>query len=191
MLAREVVAVLEFFSPEAMEPDGSLLEVMSQIGTQLGRVVERRRAEEAVRDNEERFRAVAEPALDAIITADALGSITYFNHGAERVFGYGADEVIGKPLTILMPERFRDAHSQGLRRFVETGESHVIGSTAGWETEGRNGVPPGARSCHVDVGQGSFFHRHPARHHGAQGCTGDAAHGAGAGAGSHGASESP
>jgi PAS domain-containing protein len=118
LVGREVVAVLEFFSPEAMEPDESLLEVMAQIGTQLGRVVERHRSEEALRDSEERFRAVAEPALDAIISADSHGTITYFNHGAERVFGYGSDEVIGRPLTILMPERFRDLHSKGLRRYV-------------------------------------------------------------------------
>jgi PAS domain S-box-containing protein len=129
LVGREVVAVLEFFSPEAIEPDESLLDVMAQIGTQLGRVVERHRAEEALRESEERFRSVAEPALDAIISADSRGNIVYFNHGAERAFGYGADEVIGKALTILMPNRFRNLHSQGLRRYVETGESRVIGST--------------------------------------------------------------
>ena len=140
LVGREVVAVLEFFSPAAMEPDESLLEVMAQIGTQLGRVVERRRAEESIRDSEERFRAVSEPALDGIISADAQGNITYFNHGAERAFGYASDEVIGKPLTTLMPERFRDAHSQGLRRFVETGESHVIGSTVELAGRRKNGT---------------------------------------------------
>ncbi|HZA27141.1 MAG TPA: PAS domain S-box protein [Actinomycetota bacterium] len=139
LVGREVVAVMEFFSPHAMEPDDSLLEVMAQIGTQLGRVVERHRAEEALRDSEERFRAVAEPALDAIISADSEGNITYFNHGAERAFGYGAHEVIGKPLTILMPERFRDLHSQGLRRYVDTGESHVIGSTVELAGRRKNG----------------------------------------------------
>lgn len=140
LVGREVVAVLEFFSPEAMEPDESLLEVMAQIGTQLGRVVERHRSEEALRDSEERFRAVAEPALDAIISADSHGTITYFNHGAERVFGYGSDEVIGRPLTILMPERFRDLHSKGLRRYVETGESRVIGSTVQLAGRRKNGT---------------------------------------------------
>lgn len=140
LVGPEVVGVLEFFAPSAMEPDEALLVVVAQIGTLLGRVVERHRAEEALRDSEERFRAVAEPALDAIISADSEGSITYFNHGAERVFGYGSYEVIGKPLTILMPERFRDLHSQGLRRYVETGVSRVIGSTvqlAGRRSDGR------------------------------------------------------
>lgn len=139
LVGREVVAVLEFFSPAKMAPDDSLLEVMAQIGTQLGRVVERQRAEEALRDSEERFRAVAEPALDAIISADSRGNIMYFNHGAERSFGYAADEVIGKPLTILMPERFRDLHSNGLRRYVETGESRVIGSTVELAGRRKNG----------------------------------------------------
>jgi PAS domain S-box-containing protein len=139
LVGREVVAVLEFFAPTAIQPDDALLEVMVQIGTQLGRVVERNRAQEALRDSEERFRAVAEPALDAIISADSRGDITYFNHGAERAFGYGADEVIGRPLTMLMPSRFRDLHAKGLRRYVETGVTRVIGSTVQLAGRGKDG----------------------------------------------------
>src|SRR5262249_36238635 len=66
----EVFAVLEFFAPEAREPDEPLLEVMQTIGTQLGRVVERGHAEAALRQSELRFRAVAQSAHDAIISAD-------------------------------------------------------------------------------------------------------------------------
>jgi PAS domain S-box-containing protein len=51
LVGTEVVAVLEFFSPEVIEPDNSLLEVIAQIGTQLGRVVERKQAEEALKEN--------------------------------------------------------------------------------------------------------------------------------------------
>ncbi|MCI0717868.1 MAG: PAS domain S-box protein, partial [Acidobacteria bacterium] len=78
---------------------------------------------------EEKFRAVAETANDAIVSADTSGHITYFNRAAERIFGYRVDEVVGRPLTLLMPERFHEAHRQGLRRFLATGESHVIGKT--------------------------------------------------------------
>lgn len=78
---------------------------------------------------EEKFRAVAETANDAIVSADTSGHITYFNWAAERIFGYRADEVVRRPLTLLMPERFHEAHRQGLRRFLATGESRVIGKT--------------------------------------------------------------
>src|SRR3989441_12669604 len=89
----------------------------------------RKRAEEALQKSEEGFRAVAETASDAIVSADKRGHITYCNPGAERIFGYAARDVIGRPLTLLMPKRFHDAHRQGLARFLSTGEARVIGRT--------------------------------------------------------------
>ena len=92
-------------------------------------LTERKRAEQAVRASEERFRILAVTANDAILSADRHGNITYFNPGAERMFGFASDEVIGRSLTALMPERFRDAHRTGLARYVATGEARVIGKT--------------------------------------------------------------
>ena len=103
---------------------------IQEVNNQLQRELEaRKQAEEALRDSEERFRAVAETATDAIVSADKRGHITYFNQGAERIFGYAARDVVGKPLTLLMPERFHAAHRQGLARFLSTGEARVIGRT--------------------------------------------------------------
>lgn len=120
--------------------DGSLIEVeiTSHVLTFAGRPAElvlarditaRRRAEEALRASEERFRTLATTATDAIVSADQRGNITYFNPGAERIFGYIAEEVNGQPLTLLMPERFRDAHRAGLARYLATGEARVVGTT--------------------------------------------------------------
>jgi PAS domain S-box-containing protein len=92
-------------------------------------LAERKQHEEALKGNEERFRGMAEAAEDAIISADQEGRITFFNHGAERVFGHASGMMIGKPLTAIMPERFRDAHRAGLKRFLATGEARVIGKT--------------------------------------------------------------
>ena len=92
-------------------------------------LTERKRAEQALRASEERFRILAVTANDAILSADGDGNITYFNPGAERIFGFTAEEVSGRPLTTLMPERFRDAHRAGLARYVATGEPRVIGRT--------------------------------------------------------------
>jgi len=92
-------------------------------------ITEHQRAQEALRESEERFRTLAATANDAIISADAQGDITYFNPGAERIFGYTAAEVSGKPLTVLMPEGFRNAHRAGLARYLATGEAHVVGKT--------------------------------------------------------------
>ena len=82
-----------------------------------------------LRERDARYRAVVETAGDGIVSADADGLITSFNHAAERMFGYTRDEVVGRPLTTLMPERFRDAHRAGLQHFVATGERRLIGRT--------------------------------------------------------------
>lgn len=124
-----VLAVLEFFSDQAVEPDEQLLEVMANIGTTLGRIIQQRRAEDAVRESEMRFRSVAQSASDAIITASSLGLIISWNKAAENMFGYSEGEAMGKPLTLLIPERFQEAHLRGLQRVNTTGESRVIGRT--------------------------------------------------------------
>ena len=92
-------------------------------------ITERGRAEQALRESEERFRAVVETASQAIISADIDGHITHFNRAAEHIFGYAAEAVIGKPLTVLMPARFHQGHLDGFNRFRSTGEGRVIGST--------------------------------------------------------------
>jgi two-component system cell cycle sensor histidine kinase/response regulator CckA len=124
-----VLGVLEFFNRRAMEPDAPLLYVLAQVGIQLGRVGERGRAEQALRDSEERFRAIAQSAVDAIVSADHRGMITYWNAAAERMFGYSPEEIVGRPLWTLMPERFREAHTRGIERATRGGPPAVIGRT--------------------------------------------------------------
>jgi len=129
LVGEAVVAVLEFFAEEATEPDGVLLDLMGAVGHQLARVVERRQATVALRQSEERFRALTESALDAIITADPDGAIVSFNHGAERSFGWLAAEVVGLPLTVLIPDRFHAAHQAGIDRMRSGGGPRILGTT--------------------------------------------------------------
>ena len=60
---------------------------------------------------------------DAIVAADTAGVITYWNAGAERIFGYPAAEARGASLDLIIPERLRDRHWQGWRRVMDTGRS--------------------------------------------------------------------
>ncbi|MDO8445769.1 MAG: PAS domain S-box protein [Deltaproteobacteria bacterium] len=85
------------------------------------------RSAAAVEESERRFRAIAQSANDAIISADSAGKIVGWNPGAERLFGYMEAEISGQPLTVLMPERFRNLHREGLARVVAGGTPHVIG----------------------------------------------------------------
>ena len=97
--------------------------------SQIQDITARRHMDEALRASEERFRSVTQSANDAIISADNRGIILSWNKGAKVIFGYEEEEVRGKPLTLLMPERYREAHLQGVKRVQATGESRVIGTT--------------------------------------------------------------
>lgn len=67
-------------------------------------------------ESELKFRSVTESAHDSIICANADGNIVYWNNASERMFGFTSSEVMGKPLTILMPERYRERHTQGISK---------------------------------------------------------------------------
>jgi PAS domain S-box-containing protein len=92
-------------------------------------VTERKRAEEAVAESERRYRQLTEAALDAIVVADQAGRITLFNPAAERTFGYQAPEVVGRPLTCLMPPEYAAMHEKGFQRYVDTRQAQIVGRT--------------------------------------------------------------
>jgi PAS domain S-box-containing protein len=69
------------------------------------------------------FQAIVEQAPDAIIFADRAGAIRVWNRGAEAVFGYGAAEVLGNSLDVIIPERLRRAHWEGFRRAIDSGQT--------------------------------------------------------------------
>ena len=62
-------------------------------------------------------------AGDAIIVADADGSIVFWNASAERIFGYAADEAVGRSLDLIIPERLRSRHWQGYGHVLQTGQT--------------------------------------------------------------------
>ncbi len=92
-------------------------------------VTERKRSEGALRESETKFRSVVQSATDGIILADSDGNIIQWNKGAQEIFGYTEKEALGEPLTMLMPEGYKEAHHHGVERIRAGGEPHIIGRT--------------------------------------------------------------
>lgn len=82
---------------------------------------------EALREREARLRSILETAPDAIIVIDEAGAIESFSPAAERLFGFHADDVIGKNVNILMPSPYREKHDSYVQHYLKTGERKIIG----------------------------------------------------------------
>jgi len=94
--------------------------VYCELAHSIAKAVKIREAEEDLRDSEEKFRAISESAGDATISVDTQGRIVFWNRVAETIFGYSANEMIGKPMTLIMPERFRDNHQRKTSRWLSS-----------------------------------------------------------------------
>jgi two-component system sensor kinase FixL len=83
----------------------------------------------------ELFRTLIATAVDGIMVIDGRGIVRIYNGACERLFGYKADEVLGKNVTMLMPSPYREAHDAYLQHYHNTGERRIIG--IGREVTGR------------------------------------------------------
>jgi len=88
-------------------------------------ITQRKEEESARRYTEEKYRLVVETASDAVISLDESSAILLANPATTRVFGYAPEELIGKPLTMLMPEFLRKLHETGFKRYLSTGQRHI------------------------------------------------------------------
>ena len=88
----------------------------------------RHTSQEELRASQERFRAVVDAASDAMVSANSAGRLLSWNKSAERMFGWRAEEVVGGPLTVIIPERLQAMHQDGLARVRATGHSKLAGS---------------------------------------------------------------
>ena len=87
-----VVAVLELFVTHERAGEPGRLERIARVAEELGPLVERRRAAETLAASQEQFAAVTDAAVDPIVSADSSGRVLTWNRGAERLFGWTADE---------------------------------------------------------------------------------------------------
>ncbi len=138
-LAQQIQARVDLarkFEPHFFErtrPDGTIIEVrgvpMPGGGflTTYANITERKRSEQAVKWSEQKLRAIFESVADGVITTGETGIVQSFNQSAEKLFGYGASDVIGQNISMLMPEAFARNHDSHMARYERTKGRSIIG----------------------------------------------------------------
>lgn len=114
---------MEFFSRDYGVADNALLDVMRAIGGRLGQFCQRKQAEEALRNSEERLHGIVNMAHEAIMAVDEAFNIVLFNPAAEKTFGCPADIAIGSGIDRFVPVNLRDGHRRHMTRFTTAGQS--------------------------------------------------------------------
>lgn len=90
-------------------------------------ISEKKRAEQQLKTSEEKTRLIMNSALDAIISIDEAGLITFWNPQAEQTFGWSAEEITGKSLTdTIIPPQYREMHQKGMELYRQTGKGPVL-----------------------------------------------------------------
>jgi PAS domain S-box-containing protein len=136
----ETVGALELLLGEIVPLDPELELVLEGLGGQLGQLLERVEADEAIAASEARKAAILNAAPDAIVTTDGTGRILEANHGFERLFGWPADEAVGKRIADVLATPAADGPDAAeARRYLATGEPGVLGRPLELEGVRRDG----------------------------------------------------
>lgn len=151
-MAEQVTAEFEEFYP----PLNTYFEVRAYpspegLSVYFGDVTERRHVEQALRDSEERFRAVAENATVAIFVIDEESTISFANPAVERMFGFTVEEMVGRSISMLMPAEQRPLHHEGIRRYLASGRRNVA-----WEGVEFPALTKDGRDILLEISIGEF-----------------------------------
>jgi PAS domain S-box-containing protein len=123
----EFLGMLSTHFRKRHRPSARELRLTDLYAAQAAQMIERKRIEEELRRSEERNRVVIDTANEAFIAADAEGRITDWNRQAELTFGWSRAEAIGQLLAqTIIPTQYREAHTEGLRHFLATGQGPVL-----------------------------------------------------------------
>jgi PAS domain S-box-containing protein len=126
-----------------------------------GEAAARKQSEAALRESQMRLAGILDTAMDAIISVDTEQRIVLFNAAAEKMFGRSAGEAVGQTLDHLIPERFRAAHGEHIRRFVQTGlTSRQMGTSralTGLRADGREFPVEASAISQIEIGEQKLF----------------------------------
>jgi PAS domain S-box-containing protein/putative nucleotidyltransferase with HDIG domain len=134
-------------------------EFLTAVSNTLAGIIERNKAQYVLREREEQLLSIVQSTTDAIISIDGQGRVILWNRGAENIFGYREDEIVGGTLDLIIPENVRDIHKAALGRAVAMGRLENVGRTVEVVAVGSDGreIPIELSLASWKGGGGMFF----------------------------------
>ena len=149
-----VLGVLGLFSRDTRLADEHMLQALTTIVPVAAQLMNRKRLEEATAEKAARHSWITHTTNQAIITIDEQGRMVELNPAVEEIFGYTRGEMLGQPLTMLMPENQRQVHQTGLQRYLETGERRLK-----WDKLELPGLHKQGHEITLEISFAEFTHR--------------------------------
>jgi PAS domain S-box-containing protein len=119
--------VLGAHSSSRRKFQGEDIHFLESVAHILSAAIERRKSETTIQKSESWLRNLVATTQDAVVSIDRRGCVVLYNQGAQRIFGYGAEEIIGRKVNVLMAEPYASEHDRYIERYEKTGEAHAIG----------------------------------------------------------------
>jgi PAS domain S-box-containing protein len=129
IVGEHVIGVLGVYSDQFTEFSNDDTNFLQSVGYIIAAAIESRRADKEIENKNEYTNNLIGTAQDAIICIDEKGVINIWNKSAEKIFGYPESEIIGQPITKIIPDRYKKQHEEGLQSFLKSGEFRVAGKT--------------------------------------------------------------
>jgi PAS domain S-box-containing protein/putative nucleotidyltransferase with HDIG domain len=137
--SNRVLGVINLYVKHGHRRKSSEEEFLTAVANTLAGIIERNRSQYVLREREEQLLSIVQSTTDAIISVDGDGRVVLWNRGAENIFGYREDEIIGETLDIIIPEGVRDTHKNALGSAVSMGRLQNVGRTVEVVAVGKDG----------------------------------------------------
>jgi len=124
-----IVGVIAFYYLHEQDENPGLVKLINAIARQLGTLFKQKETEASLEESELRFQSVVESIPESVIIINREGKIVSVNEFTEKLFGFTKQELFDQTLDLIMPERYRLLHHEGIQRYLKTKVPKVIGKT--------------------------------------------------------------
>ncbi len=123
----KVLAVMEFFFEKSVEESDFIVNIIESIEAPLSMILSNKKVDDDLKKSEKMLQAIMDNIVDGLVITDEDGEIISFQGGAEKIFGYKSEEVIGKRIEMLMPSNYASEHNKYIKRYVKSKRPKTMG----------------------------------------------------------------